>query len=79
MSTSEITVEPWVDAEAVAAHLGFKSDYVRKQAAAGKIPGTCFQNGKRAYWRFKISAVDQNMAAPSVSPVVNIDINARRA
>jgi hypothetical protein len=49
--------EPWVDAETVAAHTGFKADHIRKLAANKKIPAAPMQNGKRVFWRFKLSQV----------------------
>lgn len=54
----KLGVEPWVDAEIVAAHTGFKSDHIRKMAVDGKIPASTMTNGKRKHWRFKISEVD---------------------
>jgi len=56
-------VEPWVDADALATHLGFKPDHVRKMAASGQIPASQLQNGKRKFWRFKISVVDKALQA----------------
>ena len=59
--TTPIGREPWVDAETVAAHLGFEADHIRKMARAGKLPGVQMQNGKRVYWRFKLSEIDAEM------------------
>lgn len=55
-------VESWVDATIVAKHLGCKPDHVRKMAVAGSIPGSKIGNGKRDYWRFKLSAIDEALS-----------------
>lgn len=54
--------EPWVDAETVGEHIGFKADHVRVLARTGRLPGTPMKNGKRTYWRFKLSLVDAAMS-----------------
>jgi hypothetical protein len=67
-------LEPWVDAEAVAAHLGFEADYIRKLANKGIIPGSVVP-GRKRYWRFKISEVDRAYAQlnkPPASSIVHI-------
>lgn len=61
-NTSELQTEPWVDAKTVAKHVGFKPDHIRKLAQAGKIPARSMQNGAKAYWRFRISVIDQWMS-----------------
>lgn len=55
--------EKWVDAKAIAEHLGFKPDHIRVLARAKQLPGVQLQNGSREYWRFKISEIDRWMAA----------------
>jgi hypothetical protein len=61
-STINPTLEPWVDAAAVAAHLGFSKETITKMAKAGKIPGTHIRNGARTFLRFKLSRVDAAFA-----------------
>jgi len=56
-STAEAP-EPWVDARTLTAHLHFGYQTILKMVDDGKIPGKAFQNGKKAFWRFKLSAVD---------------------
>jgi hypothetical protein len=57
--------EPYVYADAVAAHLGNMSPLTIKQwARTGKIPGR--KPGK--YWLFKISEVDAELAKPQENP-----------
>ena len=53
--------ECWIDSQALADHLGFSRKYINAQAAKGNIPGQTFVNGKRTYWRFKISEVEAAM------------------
>jgi hypothetical protein len=50
--------EPWVDLAALARHIGFCAGATRRMVEAGKIPGKAFQNGKKRFWRFQLSAVD---------------------
>jgi hypothetical protein len=57
------TVEPWVDADAVAKHVGCGADHIRKLARAKRIPATPMKCGKREFWKFKISLVDAAMIA----------------
>lgn len=59
MADMQQVAEPWVDAEVVAKHLGCKSDHVRKMASKGKLYAVPSQNGKRSFWRFRISLVDK--------------------
>jgi excisionase family DNA binding protein len=54
-------IEPWVDAKTVGEFIGFEHDHVRKLANAGKLPGAKMQNGKKTYWRFKLSQVEEYM------------------
>lgn len=61
-TSTAIQAEPWVDAEAVGEHIGYKADHVRKMTAAGRIPGHSLTNGKRKHWRYKISEVDKALA-----------------
>ena len=67
MSETKRTPEPWVDAATVAAHLGFKADYIRKQAVSGKLPGKQFKNGARSYWRFRISEIDAALSSDEIT------------
>ena len=64
-TATKTTIEPWVDAAKVAAHTGFEPDHIRKLANQGKIPAVQMQNGKRVYWRFKLSQVDVFMLQSS--------------
>jgi hypothetical protein len=59
------TPEPWVDLRALAAHIGFRYQATRRMAENGQIPGKCFQNGKKAFWRFQLSAVDAALTVPA--------------
>lgn len=68
------SIEPWVDADTVATHLGFESDHVRNLARAGKIPATQMGNGKRKFWRFKISHVDAALASVEQHISASIDV-----
>jgi hypothetical protein len=52
-------VEPWVDTAAVAAHIGFSYQQTAKMAKEGLIPGWPRKSGKKTYWRFKLSVVDE--------------------
>lgn len=60
-ATDSSILEPWVDAKTVGKHIGFEHDHVRKLANKGIIPGKPMQNGKKVYWRFKLSQVDAFM------------------
>lgn len=65
------TQEPWVDASTIAEYVGFSVPTVRKMAERGTIPGHLSKNGKRAFWRFKLSQVDAAMNAAVSSPIVS--------
>jgi hypothetical protein len=54
--------EPWVDLRALAEHIGFEYQATRRMVEAGKIPGKAFENGKKTFWRFQLSAVDAAFA-----------------
>jgi hypothetical protein len=54
--------EPWVDLRRLAEHIGFEYQATRKMALEGKIPGKLIRNGKKTFWRFKLSAVDAHFA-----------------
>lgn len=51
--------ERWVDAGEVAKHLGVTEFWVRDMARTGELPGAKIG----AYWRFRISDVDEAMVA----------------
>ena len=76
-------LEAWVDAETVAQHLNFSPQQVRLMAREGRIPGVQQGNGKRAFWRFKLSQVDAAMEAaatmrkamPVLSSIADMNIN----
>lgn len=51
--------EPWVGAGEVAEHLSVTEFWVREMARNGSIPATKIG----AYWRFRISDVDEAMLA----------------
>lgn len=57
--------EPWVDMDALAAHLGYSYSTVRKMVMEGRIPSISRRNGSRTYYRFKISAVDAYLESHS--------------
>ena len=63
--TQAIEHEPWVDLRTLAEHIGFRYQATRRMVEDGKIPGKVFQNGRKTFWRFQLSAVD---AALTVSP-----------
>jgi predicted DNA-binding transcriptional regulator AlpA len=65
------TQEPWVDSKVIAQHTGFSVPTVRRMAEKGAIPAHLSKNGKRAFWRFKLSQVDAVMQAAITSPVVS--------
>lgn len=56
---SAIAREPWVGAAVVAKHLAVTEFWVREMARNGSIPATKIG----AYWRFRISDVDDAMLA----------------
>lgn len=51
--------ETWVDAEAVARHLDVTECWVREMARNAEIPAVKIG----AYWRFRISEIDEAMVA----------------
>jgi hypothetical protein len=57
--------EPWVDLRTLAAHIGFGPQATRRMVDAGQIPGKAFQNGKKVFWRFQLSAVDAALTVPA--------------
>jgi excisionase family DNA binding protein len=57
-------VERWVTAEEVAAHLSMTPYWVREMAKRGELPGTKIG----VYWRFRLSEVDEAMAARQQTP-----------
>jgi hypothetical protein len=61
-SPTNSTTEPWVDLRTLAAHIGFGHQATRKMVEAGQIPGKPFVNGKKTFWRFRLSAVDAAFA-----------------
>jgi hypothetical protein len=58
-----IEPEPWVDLRTLAQHIGFQYQATRRMVENGKIPGKPLRNGKRTYWRFKLSIVDAALTA----------------
>ena len=54
--------EPWVDVRTLANHIGFAYQTTLRMVEDGKIPGKAFQNGKKTFWRFQLSAVDAAFA-----------------
>jgi hypothetical protein len=60
-SANAISPEPWVDIKKVAEHLGFGYQATAKMVKQGKIPGKPIVNGKKTYWRFRLSIVDAFM------------------
>jgi hypothetical protein len=59
--------EPWVDLRTLAEHIGFRYQATRRMVEDGKIPGKAFQNGKKTFWRFQLSAVDAAFAQSSAA------------
>jgi hypothetical protein len=59
------TIEPWVDLRTLAEHIGFGHQATRRMVEDGKIPGKPFQNGKKTFWRFQLSAVDAALTVPA--------------
>lgn len=64
-NTESIEPEPWVDLRALAEHIGFEYQATRRMVEDGKIPGKAFQNGKKTFWRFQLSAVDAALTVPA--------------
>jgi hypothetical protein len=60
-----IEPEPWVDLRKLAEHIGFEYQATRRMVEDGKIPGKPFQNGKKTFWRFQLSAVDAALTTPA--------------
>lgn len=60
--TQSLDPEPWVDLRKLAEHIGFEYQATRRMVEDGKIPGKAFQNGKKKFWRFRLSAVDASLA-----------------
>jgi hypothetical protein len=60
-----IEPEPWVDLRTLAQHIGFHYQATRRMVENGMIPGKPLRNGKRTYWRFKLSAVDAALSVPA--------------
>jgi hypothetical protein len=56
--THSVETEAWVDLRTLAEHIGFGCQATRRMVEDGKIPGKPFQNGKKTFWRFQLSAVD---------------------
>jgi hypothetical protein len=59
---NSIEPEPWVDLRKLAEHIGFEYQATRRMVENGQIPGKAFQNGKKTFWRFQLSAVDAAFA-----------------
>jgi Helix-turn-helix domain len=53
----------WVDVRTLAEHIGFSYQTARRMVADGEIPGKVFRNGKKSFWRFRLSDVDAALAA----------------
>jgi hypothetical protein len=63
--THSIETEPWVDLRKLAEHIGFGYQATRRMVEDRKIPGKAFQNGKKTFWRFQLSAVDAALTPAS--------------
>jgi hypothetical protein len=61
-SNSLSHTEPWVDLRTLAEHIGFSYQTTRRMVEDREIPGKAFQNGKKTFWRFQLSAVDAAFA-----------------
>lgn len=66
------SVEPWVDTAALARHIGFSYGQTAKMVRQGLIPGKQFYGGKRSYWRFKLSEVDEWMKSNYAEKADNV-------
>ena len=62
-------IEPFVDADAVAAFLQIKRRQVLELTRAGKIPAHSLLGSRRKVWRFKLSEVDAAIAGGSGKPI----------
>lgn len=58
------TLEPWVDSQAVADHIGKSVYTVRRRAQAGEFPG--IKDGRE--WMFQLSAIDAHLNSKIVDP-----------
>lgn len=58
------TSERWVTADDVAAHISMTPYWVREMAKRGELPAAKFG----AFWRFRISEVDEAMAERQQTP-----------
>jgi excisionase family DNA binding protein len=57
--------EPWVDLRTLAEHVGFSYQTTRRMVEDREIPGKAFQNGRKTFWRFQLSAVDAALTVPA--------------
>ncbi len=64
MTVEAEKVEGWVSADEVAEHLSMTAHWVREMAKRGELPAVKFG----AYWRFRISTVDQSMTERQQTP-----------
>jgi hypothetical protein len=58
MESNVVALEPFVDAEVVAKHVGKHRKTVLKLARLGIIPDYCDRTAKRKHRSFKLSEVD---------------------
>ncbi len=62
------TLEPFVDVDTVAAYLGFHPVTVRRMAAAGSLRCHRYGLGKRTFFRFRLSELDNPQPVHLTSP-----------
>ena len=65
-------LERFVDAAAVAAHIGMSPRTVAKWAREGRIPAHPFSGTARRTWVFKLSEVDLFLASRVSSPILAV-------
>lgn len=61
VASPAVTAEKWVDGDVVAQHLGFSRNHIIRLARIGEIRGRNLGHGKKQYWRFRLSEVDQDI------------------
>jgi hypothetical protein len=71
------TLEEWVDVYAVAKHIGFCVRVVTRMMKSGQIPGHAFRNGKRVFYRYRLSEVDEAIKEGRTAIPVSDDESAK--
>jgi hypothetical protein len=76
MVTEPLHLEAFVDAEAIAEHVGRDRKTILRLARLGVIPGYCDPAAERKHWLFKLSEVDaalKSRYAPASFPCRNLE------